>query len=63
LRISFCDRCGDFFARSDSLERHHRDLPAECPSVTFRLEEAVAIAKRMGPEKAHHEFWARSEGF
>jgi hypothetical protein len=34
LEIHFCSRCGDFFARVDSLKRHRSLPPAECRSVT-----------------------------
>jgi hypothetical protein len=33
LKIYFCDDCGDFFARSDSLKRHREHLPAEGLSI------------------------------
>ena len=32
--IAFCDRCGDFFARNDSLSRHRRQPPKACTSVS-----------------------------
>jgi hypothetical protein len=32
-KISFCDRCGDFFARGDALIRHKKKPPTECTSV------------------------------
>jgi hypothetical protein len=28
--ISFCNRCGDFFARGDALKRHHDKPPGQC---------------------------------
>jgi hypothetical protein len=59
LRISFCDKCGDFFARSDSLKRHFKNPPLECRSVTL----ARACVKRRETEKAHDKFRARLEGF
>jgi hypothetical protein len=59
LKISFCDECGDFFARGDSLERHRRNPPPECLSVT----PEKAGAKRRETEKAHDEFRARLEEF
>jgi hypothetical protein len=54
-RLSFCDFCGDFFARSDSLKRHRESRPAECLSVS--PEEA--LAKRRATERAHCEFEER----
>jgi len=40
LKISFCGKCGDFFARGDSLERHYRNRPKKCFSLA--PEEAGA---------------------
>jgi hypothetical protein len=40
LRISFCDLCGDFFARTDSLERHKNNPPQECHRVTPEKADA-----------------------
>jgi hypothetical protein len=54
-RIFFCDDCGDFFARGDSLMRHLRNPPCACRNATPQ----EAIAKRMETEKAHDEFSAR----
>jgi hypothetical protein len=61
LEISFCEDCGDFFARIDSLQRHCRSQgpPAECVSVT--LEKADEKCRET--QKAHNEFMARLEGF
>ena len=52
LEISFCDLCGDFFARKDALVRHRKHPPAECKKVT--PEEAAA--KRRETKRAHVEF-------
>ena len=38
MSISFCDYCGDFFARTDSLKRHVNQRFAECLEV--RSEKA-----------------------
>ena len=54
-KVWFCDFCGDFFARIDSLKRHRKDRPAECLSVS----PDEALAKRRATEKAHREFEAR----
>jgi hypothetical protein len=59
MTISFCDHCGDFFARSDALKRHSRNPPPECRSAT----REGADAKRLETEKAHGEFMVRLEGF
>ena len=52
LELSFCDLCGDFFARKDALVRHRKHPPAECKKVT--PEEAAA--KRRETKRAHVEF-------
>jgi hypothetical protein len=44
LRIYFCDYCGDFFARSDSLKRHRESPPAECLDI---LPEKADEKRRM----------------
>ena len=56
-KLLFCEFCGDFFARSDSLKRHRESRPAECLSVS--PEEA--LAKRRATERAHREFEERLE--
>ena len=50
--IHFCDLCGDFFARSDSLNRHRRVPPAECLKVT----QVEALEKREATEQVHEDF-------
>jgi hypothetical protein len=57
LRISFCNRCGDFFARGDSLERHRASQPEECKSVA----PAKAAEKRRETQEAHVDFMERLE--
>jgi hypothetical protein len=57
LKISFCDHCGDFFARGDSLARHRNNPPAECDSVS----PAKAAEKRRVTQDAHGEFIKRLE--
>ncbi|KAH9978445.1 hypothetical protein BJV77DRAFT_1050567, partial [Russula vinacea] len=49
LKVYFCDDCGDFFARPDSLKRHREHPPAEClsRSETQRIHN-VFIASLMG---------------
>jgi len=37
--ISFCMHCGDFFARSDSLDRHYKRRPLECHDVNPVIAE------------------------
>ena len=57
IDISFCEHCGDFFARTDSLKRHLSRPPAECLEVTpERAEE-----KRQETERAHGEFMEKLE--
>jgi hypothetical protein len=58
LKISFCDDCGDFFARG-SLERRCRNPPTEC----FNVTPEKADAKRRETEKVHDKFRTRLEGF
>ena len=57
LRIHFCNRCGDFFARRDSLKRHHNKPPAECRKAT----PVVAAEKRRVTQEAHKAFIQRLE--
>ena len=57
LNISFCNSCGDFFARPDSLRRHCRNRPPECLVVS--REEAEA--KRRETERVHEEFKVKLE--
>jgi len=54
-RISFCDHCGDFFARRDSLKRHCETRPSECRAVSLIMAEI----KRRETTKVHDEFKAR----
>jgi hypothetical protein len=57
LEIHFCDHCGDFFARLDSLKRHRNLPPAECIKVT----PAIAAEKRRVTEDEHEDFIRRLE--
>ena len=59
LTIYFCDNCGDFFARTDSLDRHRKHPPAECISVT----RTKADEKRRETQRMHDEFIARLREF
>jgi hypothetical protein len=62
MKISFCNNCGDIFARGDALERHCKNPtppPPECRSAT----REGADAKRLETEKAHGESRVRLEGF
>jgi hypothetical protein len=52
LRISFCEYCGDYFARSDSCQRHRENRPAEC----HRMSSERAAAKRKETVEAHKAF-------
>lgn len=57
LVIHFCGRCGDFFARPDSLARHGQQLPPECT----RVKPEDAAKKRRATEEAHDEFFRKLE--
>jgi hypothetical protein len=57
LEISFCDHCGDFFARTDSLKRHRNRPPYECLNVT----PDGAEEKRRETEREHSDFMGRVE--
>ena len=54
---SFGNIRGDFFARSDSLERYRKTPPPMCISVT--LEEAAEKRSLRETQKAHEEFEVR----
>ena len=53
--ISFCNLCGDFFARGDALKRHCDKRPGECIDVTAD----VADRKRIETDRVHKEFETR----
>jgi hypothetical protein len=59
LEIHFCDRCGDYFARLDSLKRHHDNPPRECRDRN--ITPVKAAEKRRVTEKEHKEFIWRLE--
>ena len=59
LEISFCDRCGDFFARRDSLKRHQKNPPPECRSKSDTEKEAKE--KRRVTRLAHDDFLMKLE--
>jgi hypothetical protein len=50
--ILFCDNCGDYFARSDSLKRHREKRPFEC----IKVSPTTAESKRRVTERAHEDF-------
>jgi hypothetical protein len=52
LKLSFCNFCGDFFARTDALARHREHRPKECRDA----KEEEAQAKRAVTEQMHEEF-------
>src|SRR6266850_3944735 len=55
LKLLFCESCGDFFARTDSLARHRKNPPAECCEAT----PDEAKAKRTAAEQVHMDFEER----
>ena len=54
-RLHFCKRCGDFFARQDSLKRHVANPPPECRRVT----PAMAAEKHERTLREHDAFVQR----
>jgi hypothetical protein len=52
LRLLFCNHCGDFFARGDSLERHSHNRASECRDIL----QHEAEAKRNETISIHREF-------
>ena len=55
LKIYFCNHCGNFFARSDSLKRHRDKPPAGCRNVI----PSKATEKRRVTEEVHKDFVRR----
>ncbi|KAH9963638.1 hypothetical protein BC827DRAFT_1193297 [Russula dissimulans] len=55
VSISYCEHCGDFFARIDSLHRHCDKRPAECHDVS----PAKAEIKRLETGRVLREFEKR----
>jgi len=59
LKIRFCDCCGDFFARQDSLKRHCKLPPVQCLKVT----PVKAAEKRRVTKEEHKAFiWRLKHG-
>ena len=52
LKIAFCERCGDYFGRPDSLKRHVKTPPAAC----LRVKGKEAEAKHKKTKDVHKEF-------
>ncbi|KAH9963621.1 hypothetical protein BC827DRAFT_1375379 [Russula dissimulans] len=50
--VSFCDECGDYFARPDSLKRHQEKRPPEC----LKVSPTTAENKRRATERVHVDF-------
>ena len=57
LTIAFCHRCGDFFARRDALDRHHKKSPRNCRNA----KSDMAKRKRRETEKVHKDLMERLE--
>ena len=55
LTISFCDKCGDYFARTDSLGRHRETPPSTCTDTSPER----AKEKREVTEREHEAFKER----
>jgi hypothetical protein len=58
LEIHFCDRCGDYFARSDALKRHCSRPPGECDLSP----EIVAEKRRVTEEEYENFIWRLGHG-
>ena len=52
LEITFCEQCGDYFARTDALKRHRQKPPPVCATTSSER----AAEKRERTERAHEEF-------
>ena len=59
LTIYFCERCGDYFARSDACQRHYENRLSRC----LQVEHEKADAKRTATQRAHDQFIERLESF
>ena len=59
LKLLFCDHCGDFFARGDSLVRHSKNRASECHEVS----QHEAEAKRMVTMTIHKEFVRNTKAY
>ena len=59
LEIWFCSHCGDFFARTDSLERHEKNRPPKC----LKADSAEAEAKRTAVKQVHDDFKEKLEEY
>jgi hypothetical protein len=62
FNVLFCDNCRNFFARSDSLDRHREKPPAEVHAFTPERRKE-ANEKRGETPKSHDEFMERLKGF
>jgi hypothetical protein len=56
-KISFCEKCGDHFARRDALARHRKNPPPKCLDMT----PEKALEKQEVTERAHEKFSKRLE--
>ena len=52
LKLFFCDDCGDFFARNDSLKRHCKNRPFRCSGISPR----EAKEKQRETVRIHEQF-------
>jgi len=60
LRLLFCDHCGDFFARGDSLERHSNNRASgECHDISKQEAEA----KRNETRAIHRAFLNNTKAY
>ena len=59
LELRFCDHCGDFFARRDSLKRHSYNRASECRDIPKHEAEA----KRNETIAIHREFLKNTKAY
>jgi hypothetical protein len=57
LKVTFCNNCGDYFARTDALERHRRKVQVHRKWVT--ASPGKSKEKRSETQRAHEEFKER----
>jgi hypothetical protein len=59
LKLLFCDHCGDFFARRDSLRRHSNNRASECDDIS----QQEAEGKRNETRAIHRVFLNNTKAY